>query len=206
MIGGPAVAPSSSSRRARSPAELAARTRRPTPSQHEGQRPPRTSAESRRMAWQRRRSWQRARRTPRGEQLGVPRTRIVPHPARGFGSLTLADPPVASALASTTRSSSPPAASSTTARRRPTGDRGRPSPSRRHASSTSCLGARAAGGHSPDSSVRTRIAPHSGQVSTASSGAWRIAWRSVPASTMLHASHVLRRRSPAPGPRREIFS
>ena len=46
--------------------------------------------------------------------------------------------------------------------------------------------------------MRTRIDPHSGHVTIASSAAWRIACRSVPASTMLQPSQVPRRSSAAP--------
>ena len=53
-------------------------------------------------------------------------------------------------------------------------------------------------GHRPDSSVRTRMHPHSGQVTTASSAARRTLCISVPASTIRHPSHVPRRSSAAP--------
>ncbi len=46
------------------------------------------------------------------------------------------------------------------------------------------------GGQRPDPSVRTRMHPHSGHITTSSSAACRREWRSVPESTMRHASHV----------------
>ena len=53
-------------------------------------------------------------------------------------------------------------------------------------------------GHRPDSSVRTRMHPHSGQVITASSAARRTLCISVPARTIRQPSHVPRRSSAAP--------
>ena len=61
-------------------------------------------------------------------------------------------------------------------------------------------------GHSPDSSVRTRIAPHSGQVRTASSGAWRIACRSVPDEHHVARFARVAAEQSCPRPRSEILS
>lgn len=56
-------------------------------------------------------------------------------------------------------------------------------------------------GHSPDSDVRTRMQPHSGQVATVSGGSSRRVARSVPASIMWQPPHVRARSSAAPTPR-----
>ena len=52
--------------------------------------------------------------------------------------------------------------------------------------------------HSPESSPRTRMQPHSGHVTIWSSAAWRMTCRSVPASTMRHPSQVRRTSMAAP--------